>query len=105
MHSFVKIDSPSSFKNSPSDRKNKLRVVPTVPHRSNEVLFDLVRVSLCHTASFKSVRFFAKIITANHGSFSIFEPVVLKLYSRHCCHSNCKILFRIFVTLKGRHIC
>ena len=78
IYSFVKIDSPSSFKSLPPDRKNKLRVVPTVPHRSNEVLFDLVRVSLCHTASFKSVRFFAKIdhhgnlITANHGSFSIF---------------------------------
>lgn len=69
MHSFVKIDSPSSFKNSPSDRKNKLRVVPTVPHRSNEVLFDLVRVSLCHTASFKSVRFFAKI--DHHGESRI----------------------------------
>ena len=76
MYSFVKIDSPSSFKSLPPDSKNKLRVVPTVPHRSNEVLFDLVRVSLCRTASFKSVRFFAKIITANHGSFSIFEPVV-----------------------------
>lgn len=71
MHSFVKIDSPSSFKNSPSDRENKLRVVPTVPHRSNEVLFDLVRVSLCHTASFKSVRFFAKI---DHHGARITDP-------------------------------